>query len=358
MAKKSNRNKYDVFTDSYSFWVPLLIQIIVVTISLFTIAPDWFTGIAFSGLGAGAVLFAPRAFKKGLEDWYEKAWLSSVIYFINWALLASFSIFIGVSFALAETNTQTTVTEIRITAENDLQLQIYQDRIDENTANRDDALAQYELPGLSRDHYAFFRAEYERYGILIDEDEDKYDARLLEIDSGQATRAAQSLESTSSANTVFTSISDSVEEKNLIPLWFWAVLMIGSELTIINALRSDVKRPKKKALPTIVQPSNHKPSEPTNIKTRRKDFIKKFVSALFENSDLGFALSTYKKVSAKIDISEREFDAYISYGLENDLLFEENGWVCPQVSEEKFLESVESIQRVSRGVSHADKKNR
>jgi hypothetical protein len=223
---------YDRFTDAFGFIVPLVVQLVMVGLSLFKIAPIFITGIGYIGLGANAVFFAPRAFKKA-RNVIKK--FDKFRFGFNWFLFAIVSIFIGISFALAGTTSQSNVSEIIVTLDND---PLYAE------LKSDKKAAEDKIPPI--------QYEFEQSGILettlaiqarLDNAENEVlriqreiEKRRDEISSGEATRQARQLLRNTASDDVFYAIPNAIQDGRIIQLIFWAVLMIGTELAIINSI--------------------------------------------------------------------------------------------------------------------------
>ncbi len=109
-------NWYNKLTDKFGFTIPLIVQGGMVTVSMLALSSGPLTAVGYVSLGIAAVIFAPRAFEKGI---YEKSYIRKSIYFVNYGLLAFYSIFIGISFSLAGTLKLNEISGINITIDND-----------------------------------------------------------------------------------------------------------------------------------------------------------------------------------------------------------------------------------------------
>jgi hypothetical protein len=230
---------YDKFTDAFGFIVPLTVQIGMVTVSLIGIALNPLLAVGYSGLGIGAVLFAPRAFKKGMIATMNREIFDAIRYFVNWALLSGFSIFIGISFSLAGTASQTEVSDIVITIESDSQPGglLYE-------LEQDKKASEALIPGMKDEFDQSINLEttmsiqnrMDANDQEIRRIQSEIESRRNSIISGEATRQARSLVQSTGSESVFRAIPDAVSGGKTIPLIFWSVLMIGTELMIINSL--------------------------------------------------------------------------------------------------------------------------
>lgn len=227
--------------DKYGFFIAILVQIGMVTVSMIGLAPNTYTMVGYIGLGVAAVLFAPRSFQKYLETKEKR-------YFINWALFAVFTVFIGISFALAGTVQQNEVSMVEINIETDAALSAYES----------DLSRAYELSEQLKDEYDQTRGADQLN--LIQQRQINNDAEILRLQqkiesrrdyilSGEATQDARTQAGQIASDTVFTAIINSFNSGvRIVQLLFWAILMIGTELMVINALQ-ETKRSETISLP-------------------------------------------------------------------------------------------------------------
>lgn len=218
--------------DAYGFTIAVIVQIGMVTASMLSLAPDIVTAVGYIGIGVAAVLFAPRAFQKYLET-------KRIRYFINYCLFASITVFIGISFSLAGTSAQAVTSNVIITLENDSFIKQYADDLAsartaqaQVQAQYDDTLGPADLLERLQQRLSDYDAEIMRLQKHIEE-------RRNEIKTGEATRQARTLVSDKSSDSVFSAILLAVQERRIVALIFWGVLMLGTELMIINSLSEE-----------------------------------------------------------------------------------------------------------------------
>jgi hypothetical protein len=252
--------------DRYSLAIALTVQLGMVSVSMIALAPNVLTAAGYTGLGVAAVLFAPRSFQKYLDTHRPR-------YIINYALFAAFTVFIGISFALAGTSAQADTVGVNITLSNDEALAQYESDLESAIALREQLKDEYD-----QTRGADLLDNIQRRQIANDDEiirlQRKIEDRRDFILSGEATeKARESLQQVSS-DSVFTAIAAALPGR-WIQLIFWAVLMVGAELMIINSLQEKREAPAPQQAQTIEPKSD--PILPYKPKLTRGD-VKTFIT--------------------------------------------------------------------------------
>ncbi len=225
-------NWYNKLTDKFGFAIPLVVQGGMVTVSMIALSTGPLTAVGYVSLGIAAVIFAPRAFEKGI---YEKSYTRKSIYFVNYALLAFYSIFIGISFSLAGTLKLNEISGINITVDNDPVLQDIEDRLSVALNVLEGQKAEF---GQSSRESTVGSAQGGMRGSESDlrKIQNEKKERLDEIESGKATQQARRNAAKLSADDIFQAIPNAWSSGRRIQVLFWMCLIFGIELMIINAL--------------------------------------------------------------------------------------------------------------------------
>ncbi len=242
---------YNTLTDRYGFIVPLIVQCGMVIVSMLALASSPLVGIGYVLLGIAAVLFAPRAFEKGIR---ESSYIRKFIYFFNWMLLAFFSVYIGISFAVAGTLKLNELSGINITEENDSTLIEYRRILS-------DTVAELKAKGIEfadsarESTVGNIQEEQSKLAQKADHYDTEITKRLDYIQSGKAARDARKQLTAMTADDIFKSVPIAWRTGRRIQVIFWTCLIVGIELMIINALAMPVKptRKRKKAVKAVVE---------------------------------------------------------------------------------------------------------
>ncbi len=237
---------YNTLTDRYGFIIPLIVQGGMVVVSMLALASGTLVGIGYVLLGIAAVAFAPRAFEKGI---HESSYIRKSIYFFNWVLLAFFSVYIGISFAVAGTLKLNELSTVNITQDNDVILTEYRQVMADVQAQRASKADEFadsareSTIGNIQGEQARLSQKADRYQQLIIE-------RTAAIASGQAARDARKQLTAMTADDIFESIPIAWRTGRRIQVIFWSCLIVGIELMIINALAmpGKTRRKRKKAV--------------------------------------------------------------------------------------------------------------
>lgn len=242
---------YNTLTDRYGFIIPLVVQGGMVVVSMLALASGTLVGIGYVLLGIAAVAFAPRAFEKGI---HESSYIRKSIYFVNWVLLAFFSVYIGISFAVAGTLKLNELSTVNITQDNDVILIEYRQVMADVQAQR--ASKAEEFAGSAREStIGNIQGEQARLSQKADQYQQLIIERTAAIASGQAERDARKQLTAMTADDIFKSVPIAWRTGRRIQVIFWTCLIVGIELMIINALAMPVKptRKRKKAVKAVVE---------------------------------------------------------------------------------------------------------
>ncbi len=225
-------NWYNKLTDKFGFTIPLVVQGGMVTVSMLALSTGPLTAVGYVSLGIAAVIFAPRAFEKGI---HESSYIRKSIYFVNWILLAFFSVYIGISFAVAGTLKLNELSTVNITQDNDVILTEYRQVLADVQAQR--ASKAEEFAGSAREStIGNIQGEQARLSQKADQYQQLIIERTAAIASGQAARDARKQLTAMTADDIFKSIPTAWNSGRRIQVVFWACLIVGIELMIINAL--------------------------------------------------------------------------------------------------------------------------
>ncbi len=223
---------YNTLTDRYGFIVPLVVQGGMVVVSMLALASSTLVGIGYVLLGIAAVAFAPRAFEKGI---HEKSYIRKSIYFVNYGLLAFYSIFIGISFSLAGTLKLNEISGINITVDNDPVLHSLEGALLELGSESESESIEFSQSSRESTIQGIQSRQEQSKNEII-EYRNKIDQRIADITDGHATRQARSTAATMTADDIFKSVPVAWRTGRRIQVLFWMCLIFGIELMIINAL--------------------------------------------------------------------------------------------------------------------------
>ncbi len=231
-------NWYNKLTDKFGFTIPLIVQGGMVTVSMLALSTGALTAVGYVSLGIAAVIFAPRAFEKGI---YEKSYIRKSIYFFNYALLAFYSIFIGISFSLAGTLKLNEISGMNITVDNDPVLHSLEGALLELGSEFESESIEFSQSSRESTIQGIQSRQEQSKNEII-EYRNKIDRRIADITSGKATRRARAAAATMTADDIFESIPVAWRTGRRIQVLFWMCLIFGIELMIINALAMPGKR--------------------------------------------------------------------------------------------------------------------
>lgn len=348
---------YEKFTDTYGFIVPLIIQVAMVTLSLIGISLNWLLAVGYSGLGFGAVIYAPRAFKNGMISVYKKEVFNSIRYFLNWILFAGVSIFIGLSFTLAGTTTQSDVSEIVVTLVNDpAYLSAVADKQSAEVTR--DALIAEEQATSGRQELAAIHERQANNDAELIRLQRKVEDRRDEILSGEATRKARELVNDTGSNTVFYAIPDAADRGDYIPLIFWASLIVGTELMIINSMIIEAKEHKRPQGTFYEEVDKHDQISAETPELTASDFagedyeditpedIRNYANVRYDSESWDQPLlRPHQSIEALVSlgVSEEKYKRITDKALEKDLfrIREMDTYPAPFISRETFISQVQ-----------------
>lgn len=279
-----------------AFLIGMTIDLILNALGLMAVTPAEYNAAAI-GIAAIIVLFAITAWMRGIK--------------ILWAVLAGIALFFDVSFMLAITEAKSETAEIIVEAENDLQLERIDERINDAEEKMATALEWYSQDGLAKSTYDFWKEQYDNADADLKEHQSKYDERLEELESGVVTERKRNMNSEITHNDVFYSIPKAVENNRWIEIIIWAAIFGSLQFVIVFGASQEKGRPiaDKKAVREFVKSYWNRSSMP---KFKQPEFIEQYkgeidallaIGALRPTGDGFIPALNGSEVASKIDKS-------------------------------------------------------
>jgi hypothetical protein len=221
------------FLDMTALSVALIIEIAIMSVSMFLISPGMIERIAMIGVGLIIVLFSVHAFIKP-QKWNK----------LLWAVFASVSFFLNVSFSLAITDIQTTQATEIIKVEDDMVVRSLQSQIDSYTTQINDLNIQY-LDAKRGQTVDTILAQMTEVRQELRNTNEKMNIRIAELSKGDV-QLSTTTSAVLSADGIFLAIPTAIEKKRYIQTLLFTFIFMGLEITIVSSAFSIITKTKKR----------------------------------------------------------------------------------------------------------------
>ena len=238
-VKKNNRFRNGLYhlLDAGGFIVGVFVSILTMTTTMVLIAPGRIEMLALVGVGCIIILFAVRA-------WMKR---SAVYNRILWAMFASVSMFINLSFMLAATDEVSNKVKEDITIDNSAHIETDTviEQLNEFLADEQETLAklnsQYD-EAVREGTIASLRNDIALSTKKIDELRYKITDRALLVEE-RIEKVKEDINNRSNitANNIFYALPTAVGKGRFIEIVIWFLTFAGVELTIVSSITEDKK---------------------------------------------------------------------------------------------------------------------